>query len=144
MGTLFRKSSRAKIRWRVLDADGRILGRLAARASMILTGKSSPDYTPHADHRDGIIVINADKVCLTGKKLDQKVYRHHSMYPGGLKQVTARELMATRPERVVRKAIRGMLPKTRQGDRLARRIKVYTGPTHPHMAQQPESLSLDR
>jgi large subunit ribosomal protein L13 len=128
----------------VLDAEGQVLGRLAARAAWVLTGRSSPDYTPHVDHRDGLIVINAEKVSLTGKKLDQKLYRHYTGYPGGLKEVSARQVMATRPERLIRDAIRGMLPKTRLGDRFAGRLKVYAGSTHPHTAQRPEGLSFER
>ena len=142
--TYFAKARRGKIRWRLIDAQGRVLGRLAARAAWVLTGRSSPDYTPHVDHRDGVIIINADKVSLTGKKRDQKIYRHYSGYPGGLKEVSARRVLERRPERLIRDAILGMLPKTRLGDRLAGRLKVYAGPTHPHAAQEPEALSLER
>ena len=120
------------------------MGRLAARAARVLMGKTSPDFTPNVEQRDGIIIVNAEKVRLTGKKLDKKLYRHHSGYPGGLKEVSARLLLETKPEWIVRDAILGMLPKTRLGDRLARRLKVYVGSAHPHTAQQPESLSLDR
>ena len=144
MGTYFAKARRGRIRWRLIDAEGWVLGRLAARASRVLTGKNSPDYTPHADHRDGIVIINADKIRLTGRKLDQKMYRHYTGYPGGLKEIAARQVLATKPERVVRDAILGMLPKTRLGDRMARRLKVYAGSTHPHQAQNPEPFSLGR
>jgi len=144
VGTYFAKTRRGRIRWRVLDAEGWVLGRLATQAARVLTGKTSPDFTPHADHRDGVIVINAEKVRLTGRKLDEKLYRHYTGYPGGLREISARQVLATRPERLVRDAILGMLPKTRLGDRLARRLKVYTGPTHPHQAQSPEPLSLNR
>lgn len=144
MGTYFAKPRRSQIHWRLLDANGWVLGRLAARASRVLTGKAAPDFTSHADHRDGVIIINAEKVRLTGRKLDQKFYRHHTGYPGGLKQRSAREQLATMPERLVRDAILGMLPKTRLGDRLARRLKVYPGSVHPHAAQNPEPLSFDR
>ncbi len=144
VGTYFAKARRGKVRWQLLDADGCVLGRLAARAARVLTGKYAPEYTPQVDHRDGVIVINAEKVSLTGKKLDRKIYRHHTGYPGGLKEISARQLLATRPERVVRDAILGMLPKTRLGDRIAGRLKVYAGSTHPHMAQKPESVSFDR
>jgi len=144
LGTYFAKTRRGKIRWRLLDAEGWVLGRLATQAARVLRGKTSPDFTPHADHRDGVIVINAEKVRLTGRKLDEKLYRHYTGYPGGLRQIAARQVLATRPERLVRDAILGMLPKTRLGDRLARRLKVYTGPTHPHQAQSPEPLSLNR
>ena len=141
MGTYFAKTRRGKISWRVLDAEGWVLGRLASQAAVVLVGKNSPDYTPHTDHRDGVIVVNAAKIRLTGKKLDDKMYRHFSGYPGGLKEITARRYMDTRPDRLVRDAIVGMLPKTRLGDRLARRIKVYAGTAHPHQAQKPAQLS---
>ena len=144
MGTYFAKARRRKIRWQLLDAEGWILGRLAVHASRVLTGKNSPDYTPHVEHRDGLIIVNAEKVRLTGRKLEQKVYRHHTGYPGGLKEISAREYLATKPEHMVREAILGMLPKTRLGDRMARRLKVYVGPTHPHAGQRPEPLSIIR
>lgn len=144
MGTYFAKTGRGKVRWQLLDAEGQVLGRLAAKAAHVLTGKTAPDFTPHADHRDGVIVVNAEKIRLTGRKLDEKLYRHYTGYPGGLRQVSARRLLATAPERLVRDAILGMLPKTRMGDRLARRLKVYVGPRHPHQAQNPEPLSLNR
>lgn len=142
VSTYLAKTRRGKIRWRLLDADGLVLGRLAARASLILTGKAAADFTPHADHRDGVIIVNAEKIRLTGKKLDQKFYRHYTGYPGGLREISARKVMATKPERVIREAILGMLPKTRMGDRLAVRLKVYTGATHPHSAQAPEALTF--
>lgn len=142
-GTYFAKASRRQIRWRLLDADGRVLGRLATRAARVLTGKGSPDYTPHVESREGVIIINAEKVCLTGRKLDRKTYRHFTGYPGGLREITARQLMATQPERVVRDAILGMLPKTRLGERMARRLRIYTGPSHPHAGQKPEPLALN-
>ena len=144
MKTYLMKARRGKIRWRLLDAEGWVVGRLASRAALVLMGKTNPDFTPHADHRDGVIVVNAEKVRLTGKKLDQKMYRHHTGYPGGLRETSARKYLETKPERVVREAILGMLPKTRLGDRLARRLKVYVGSTHPHTAQKPEPLSLVR
>ena len=137
MGTYLQKARRGGVRWTLIDAEGAVLGRLAARASRVLTGKNSPQYTPHADHRQGLIVINAGKVRLTGKKLDDKFYRHHSGYPGGLKEVSARRVLETHPERVVHDAIVGMLPKNRLGDRLATRLKVYAGAAHRHDAQRP-------
>ncbi len=144
VATYLAKSRRGKIRWRLLDAEGWVLGRLAARASRVLTGKAAADFTPHADHRDGVIIINAEKIRLTGKKLDQKLYRHYTGYPGGLREISARKVMATRPERILREAIQGMLPKTRLGDRMAVRLKIYTGAEHPHGAQKPEALTLNR
>jgi large subunit ribosomal protein L13 len=107
----------------------------------VLIGKDSPDYTPHEDHRGGLIVINAEKIRLTGKKLDDKVYRHSTGYPGGLKEITARELFEKSPEGLIREAILGMLPKNRLHARLARRLKVYAGSAHPHTAQCPEPVS---
>ncbi|MBZ5516793.1 MAG: 50S ribosomal protein L13 [Acidobacteriia bacterium] len=144
MGTYFAKARRGKIRWRILDAEGWVLGRLASQVAQVLMGKTSPDYTPHEDHRDGVIVINAEKIRLTGKKLDDKVYRHYTGYPGGLREISARQYLAAKPDRLVRDAIRGMLPKTSLGERLAGRLKVYAGPQHPHGAQNPEPLSFRR
>ena len=142
MGTYFAKARRGTIRWRIVDAEGRVLGRLAARAAHTLTGKDSPDYTPHEDHRSGLIIINAGKIRLTGKKWDDKMYRHTTGYPGGLKEITARALFQKKPEALIREAIMGMLPKTRMRDRLARRLKIYVGSAHPHAAQSPEPLIL--
>ena len=144
MGTYFVKTRRGRVRWQLLDAEGWVLGRLAARAARVLTGKARPDFTPHAEPRDGVIVVNAEKVRLTGRKLDEKMYRHFTGYTGGLREISARKVLATMPERLVRDAILGMLPKTRLGDRLSRRLKVYVGPVHPHQAQRPEPLSLNR
>jgi large subunit ribosomal protein L13 len=132
------------VRWTVIDAENQVLGRLAARASRVLTGKNAPDYTPHADHREGVIVVNAGKIRLTGKKWEDKIYRHHTGYPGGLKQISARRLFESQPERLVHEAIRGMLPKTRLGERIATRLKVYSGSEHPHAAQRPATVSLAR
>jgi large subunit ribosomal protein L13 len=142
LSTYFAKARRAQIRWHLVDANGWVLGRLAARAARVLAGKASPDYTPHVDHRDGVIVVNAEKVRLTGRKIDRKVYRHYTGYPGGLKEISARKYLETKPERLIREAILGMLPKTRLGDRMAGRLKVYVGPKHHHEAQKPETLSL--
>jgi len=144
VATYFQRARRSKVRWQLIDAEGWPLGRLAARASRLLMGKYSPDFTPHADHRDGVIIVNSEKVLLTGRKLDQKVYRRHTGYPGGLKEISARELMATTPQVAIREAIRGMLPKTRLGDRLARRLRVYRGPTHPHAVQKPVPSGIKR
>jgi large subunit ribosomal protein L13 len=121
-----------------------VLGRLASRAARVLAGKETPAFTPHVEPREGVIVVNAEKIRLTGRKLDQKIYRHYTGYPGGLKEITARKYLATKPDRLVRDAILGMLPKTRLGDRMARRLRVYAGSQHPHAAQKPEALSLNR
>ena len=142
MGTYLAKVRRGKVRWQVLDAEGVVLGKLAVRAARVLTGKDWPDFTPHVDHRDGLIIVNAEKVRLTGRKLDDKVYRYHTGYPGDLKEISARDFLAAKPEKLVREAIVGMLPKTRLGDRMSTRLKVYAGPTHPHAGQRPEALSL--
>jgi large subunit ribosomal protein L13 len=142
VGTYLAKVRRGKVRWQVLDAEGVVLGKLAVRAARVLTGKDWPDFTPHVDHRDGLIIVNAEKVRLTGRKLDDKVYRYHTGYPGGLKEISARDFLAAKPEKLVREAIVGMLPKTRLGDRMSTRLKVYAGPTHPHAGQRPEALSL--
>jgi len=144
VGTYFAKTGRGKIHWRIVDAQGWVLGRLAARAARVLIGKDSPDYTPHQDHRSGLIIVNAEKIRLTGKKLEDKVYRHTTGYPGGLKETTARKIFEKRPQNLIREAILGMLPKNRLHSRLARRLKVYVGSTHPHTAQSPEPLSLAR
>jgi len=144
VATYFAKARRGTIHWRIVDAEGCVLGRLAARAAMVLTGKDSPDYTPHEDHRSGLIIINAEKIRLTGKKLDDKLYRHSTGYPGGLKEITARELLEKRPEGLIREAILGMLPKNRLRARWAGRLKVYAGSAHPHSAQSPQLLSFTR
>ena len=144
LGTYFAKARRGQIHWHVVDAEGWVLGRLAARAARVLTGKDSPDYTPHADHRSGLIIINAEKVRLTGKKLDEKIYRHTTGYPGGLREITARKLFETQPEKLIREAIYGMLPKNRWRDRWVARLKVYVGSIHPHAGQAPQVLSLAR
>ncbi len=138
--TYFPRPGHRQVRWRLLDAEGQVLGRLAVRAARVLTGKTSADYSPHVDGRDGVIIINAEKICLTGRKLDRKIYRHYTGYPGGLREVSARRLLATQPERLVREAILGMLPKTRLGARMAGRLRIYSGPEHPHVAQAPEAL----
>jgi large subunit ribosomal protein L13 len=142
--TYLQKVRHGGVRWTVIDAADQVLGRLAARATRVLTGKSAPDYAPHIDHRDGLIVINAEKIRMTGNKWDDKFYRHHTGYPGGLKEVSARRLFELQPERLVQEAILGMLPKTRLGARIATRLKVYVGSEHPHRAQRPATVSLVR
>lgn len=122
-------------RWHVLDAAERPLGRLASEAAQLLRGKYRPEFTPHLDHRDFVIIVNAARVQVTGNKLEQKMYYRHSQYPGGLKQVALGKLLASKPERVVERAVRGMLPRNRLGAQLYRHLKVYAGPEHPHQAQ---------
>lgn len=138
MKTWVIKPHEVQRKWYVLDATGQPLGRLAAEAARILRGKHKPVYTPHVDTGDHVIIINAAKVRLTGRKPLQKLYIRHSGYPGGLKVMNYRTLLATRPELAVRKAVVGMLPHNRLGRKMARKLRVYRGPEHPHRAQQPE------
>lgn len=128
--------------WYVVDATDLILGRLATELAMRLRGKHKPTFTPHLDTGDFIVVINAEKIQLSGRKWDQKNYYRHSGYTGGIRSVTARKLMDTKPEELIKKAVRGMLPKNRLGRKLIRKLKVYAGPEHPHQAQLPEALAL--
>jgi large subunit ribosomal protein L13 len=128
-------------KWYILDAEGKVLGRLAVEAASILRGKHRPTYTPNVDTGDHVIVINADKVVLTGSKLQNKKYIRHSGYPGGLKVINYATLMKNKPELVVRKAIVGMLPHNRLGTAMAKKLKIYSGPDHPHQAQLPEVWS---
>lgn len=129
-------------KWYVVDAEGKTLGRLATGIAAILRGKHKPTFTPHLDCGDFVIVVNADKVALTGKKLDQKVYYRHSGYLGGLKATSARTMLANRPTRPLELAVRGMLPHNRIGRKMIRKLKVYAGPEHPHAAQKPEPIDL--
>jgi large subunit ribosomal protein L13 len=126
--------------WHVLDADGQVLGRLATRAARLLTGKDKPIYIPFLDTGDHVIIINAGKVRLSGKKLTDKLYRHHTGYPGGLRETAAGVLLSRNPGRLVRDAVIGMLPKTKLGRAMRKKLKVYSGPHHPHQAQQPTLL----
>ena len=137
------KSADIDRRWYVVDAAGQRLGRLAAPVAATLRGKHKAHYTPHLDTGDFVIVVNADKVVLTGRKEDQKVYYRHSTRPGSLKQETARHLRSRRPIKLVENAVKGMLPKNRLGRRLYRKLKVYAGSDHPHQSQQPEVMELD-
>jgi len=137
------KDSDNEGRWCVVDASGAVLGRLATTIASRLQGKHNPLYTPHVDTGDWIVVINADKVMLTGRKLDQKNYYRHSGYVGGLKTTTARELKDKRPEDLVRFAVKGMLPKNKLGRKQFKKLKVYTGDQHPHEAQNPEVLEIN-
>jgi large subunit ribosomal protein L13 len=127
-------------RWFVVDAEGQILGRLATQIADTLRGKRKPQYTPHVDTGDFVVVVNAEKIAVTGTKLDDKVYRRHSGYPGGLKERTLREELDRRPTEVLRRAVRGMLPRNRLGRAQLRKLRIYAGPEHPHTAQQPEEL----
>lgn len=129
--------------WYVIDAEDLVLGRLATRVAMVLRGKHRPEYTPHVDHGDGVIIVNVEKVRLTGRKLEQKTYYRHSGYVGSIKSTTAGEVLASaHPERVIKNAVRGMLPKNSLGRKLLRKLKLYAGSDHPHAAQKPQELTL--
>jgi len=130
--------------WYVVDADGQTLGRLATTIADTLRGKRKPQYTPHVDTGDFVIVVNAEKIQVTGGKLDQKMYYRHSGYPGGLKSRTLREQLERRPTEVIRSAVRGMLPKNRLARQQLTKLKVYAGPEHPHVSQNPRPLNLEQ
>ena len=128
--------------WYLVDAEGKVLGRLASRVASVLRGKTKTIFTPHMDTGDFVVVINADKVQLTGNKMEKKVYHRHSGYPGGLKTVTAKVLLSTKPQMLLKNAVRGMLPKNPLGRKMLKKLKVYAGPDHPHQAQEPQSLEI--
>ncbi|QGQ93646.1 50S ribosomal protein L13 [Paenibacillus psychroresistens] len=140
--TYMAKPNEVERKWYIIDAEGKTLGRLASEAAAIIRGKHKPQFTPHVDTGDFVIIINAEKVHLTGKKLQNKMYYKHSMYQGGLKVTSAQDMLKTKPERVLEFAIHGMLPKTRLGDGMKTKLKVYAGTEHPHQAQQPEVWEL--
>jgi large subunit ribosomal protein L13 len=140
--TFTAKTAEIEREWYVVDAEGQTLGRLASRIAPIIRGKHKPIYTPHLDCGDYVIVINADKVRVTGQKMERKFYYHHSGYPGGLKGISLRDQLATYPERVLQSAVKGMLPKNKLGRRMIKKLKVYAGDSHPHEAQQPKPLEL--
>jgi len=137
------KSSDVERAWHVVDADGLVLGRLATEVARILRGKHKPIFAPHVDTGDHVIVVNAAKIVLTAGKAEKKIAYRHSGYPGGLKQELYVDLLAKKPEEAVRKAVRGMLPKSTLGRQMLRKLKVYAGPDHPHQAQQPQPLAVD-
>jgi large subunit ribosomal protein L13 len=143
MSTTFVKAREIDRQWYVVDAKDQVLGRLASRIAQVLRGKHKPTFTPFLDTGDHIIVVNAEKVVLTGKKEEQKLYFHHSGYPGGLKRKSAQSVRAKYPERLIEEAVRGMLPKNRLGRAQFRKLKVYAGPDHPHQAQQPRPLESE-
>lgn len=144
MKTYQPKAGEINRRWVLVDAQGQTLGRLASRVAMLLRGKDKPVFAPHLDVGDFVVVINAEKVAVTGKKLRQKTYYHHSQYPGGLKTTSLERLLQEKPERVLGNAVRGMLPKNRLGDALFRKLKVYAGPSHRHAAQRPVAEAASR
>ena len=129
-------------KWYVVDADGATLGRLASEVAAVLRGKNKPIFTPHVDCGDYVIVINADKIAVSGKKMEQKVYYSHSLYVGGMKETTLREMMAKKPEKVIEKAVKGMLPKGPLGEQMYKKLHVYAGENHNHQAQKPEVLTI--
>ena len=138
------EEARAQRQWYVIDAQGKILGRMASEIAKILRGKNKPLFTPNADAGDFVVVVNASKVRLTGKKMDQKIYYRHTEYPGGIREKTAAEMLAVNPEDLIRLAVKGMLPKNRLSRRLVTKLKIYAGPEHPHSAQKPEPLTIGR
>jgi len=137
------KPGEVQQRWFLVDAEGRTLGRLATQIADTLRGKTKPQYTPHVDTGDFVVVVNAEKIQVTGKKLDDKIYYRHSGYPGGLKQRTLREQLERRPTEVLRAAVKGMLPRNKLARRQITKLKIYAGPEHPHEAQRPEPLPLE-
>ena len=142
MSTEFPSKNGIERKWHVIDGENVVLGKLASKAAMLLMGKTKPSYTPFLDTGDHVIVINADKVKLTGRKEEKKVYRHFTGYPGGLVETTFKRVRETRPTRIVEEAIQGMLPKTKLGKQMYRKLKVYAGDRHPHAAQKPAALAV--
>ena len=142
MKTFMANANTVERKWYIVDADGMTLGRLASQVAAVLRGKNKPIFTPNCDTGDHVVIINASKVVLSGKKLDQKFYYHHSGFPGGLKETSYRKLMAEKPEFAVKHAIVGMLPKGPLGRQMAKKLRVYAGPEHEHEAQKPEVLEL--
>jgi large subunit ribosomal protein L13 len=142
MPTLMPRESEIERKWFLVDADGQVLGRLATRVATILRGKHKPVYAPHLDVGDHVVIVNAEKVRLTGRKLKDKMYRWHTGYLGGLREVNAETMLRTHPERVIEWAVQGMLPKNRLGRAMGKKLKVYRGAAHPHRAQQPEALEV--
>jgi large subunit ribosomal protein L13 len=144
MKTEFAKKESVERRWYVIDAQGLVLGRLAVEIAKKLRGKDKPIYSPHVDTGDFVVVVNADKIRLTGNKLDDKMYYRHTGYPGGIRSINARDLLSRHPERLLEKAVKGMLPKNRLGRQMYTKLKVYAGADHPHAAQQPEVLTFEQ
>ena len=142
MSTPFPSKNDMPRNWYVLDAQDVVLGRLATKVAMMLMGKHKPIYTPFIDTGDHVVIVNAEKVRLTGHKEDDKMYRHHTGYPGGLKERTAKKMRQVRPQRMLELAVQGMLPKTKLGKQMYRKLNVYAGPKHPHQAQQPVDMAL--
>lgn len=142
MKTFVAKPAEISRKWYVVDAEGKTLGRMASQIASILRGKNKPEFTPNMDAGDYVIVVNASKVVLTGNKLDQKMYRYHTGYPGGLKEIKYRDMVSKKPEKVIESAVKGMLPKNVLGRAMYKKLFVYAGPEHEHSAQKPEVLEL--
>ena len=142
MKSFMANPSKVERKWYVVDAEGKTLGRLASEIANVLRGKNKPVYTPHIDTGDYVIVVNAEKITTTGKKLDQKIYYHHSDYVGGMKEATLKEMMAKKPEFVITHAVKGMLPKGPLGREMIKKLHVYAGPDHEHAAQKPKVLDI--
>lgn len=142
MKTFMPKADAVERKWYIVDAEGQTLGRLSSEVAKVLIGKNKPIYTPHVDTGDHVVIINADKVVLTGKKLDQKLYRYHTGHPGGLKEIKYKDMMKNKPEEVVMHAVKGMLPKNKLGRKMLKKLRVYRGSEHKHEAQKPEVLEI--
>ena len=142
MKTYQAKKEELEYQWYLINAEGKVLGRLATKLANLLRGKNKPTYTPHLDTGDFVIVINAQKVVLTGKKMKDKIYYHHTGYPGGIKEMSAEKLLAKKPPEMIRVAVKGMLPKNSLGRQMLRKLKIYAGPNHPHEAQRPVLLEM--
>ena len=142
MKTYQAKKEELEHKWYLVNAEGKVLGRLSTELVKILKGKNKPTYTPHTDTGDFVVVVNAGKVTLTGKKMKDKIYYHHTGYPGGIKEMNAEKLLAKKPTEMIRMAVRGMLPKNSLGRQMLRKLKIYAGPNHPHEAQKPVTINL--
>ena len=142
MNSFMANPAKVERKWYVVDATGYTLGRLASEVAKVLRGKNKPVFTPHIDTGDYVVIVNAEKIKVTGKKLDQKIYYHHSEYVGGMKETTLRKMLAKKPEKVVELAVKGMLPKGPLGRQMFTKLHVYAGPEHPHAAQKPEALTF--
>lgn len=142
MKTFQAKKGKVERRWFLINAEGKILGRLASPIARILRGKNKPIFTPHVDTGDFVVIINAEKIKLTGRKLKNKIYYHHTGYPGGLKEIPAEKLLSEKPTELLRTAVKGMLPKTSLGRKMLKKLKIYAGPKHPHEAQKPILIQI--
>ena len=142
MNSFMANPAKVERKWYVVDATGYTLGRLASEVAKVLRGKNKPVFTPHIDTGDYVVIVNAEKIKVTGKKMEQKIYYHHSEYVGGMKETTLREMLAKKPEKVVELAVKGMLPKGPLGRQMFTKLHVYAGPEHPHAAQKPEALTF--